>query len=175
MILKILGNIRKYCQRFSANNTVNTWKYWGCQGFCQDNLAQNQQILSTNAQNIGPNVLNIRSCQGKNSKYWESCQKYWCTNGLNIRSCQKKTSKYWESCQKYWCKNGLNIGKSQKYCQKYCQNIGPIPPPWFQVISVVWLGEGRGVRHKYSTPMDSQSQHFWGMVWVVLVQGNLGF
>ena len=85
-----IENIRKYCQRFSENITVNTWKYWGCQGFCQDNLAQNQQILSTNAQNIGPNVLNIRSCQGKNSKYWESCQKYWCTNGLNIRSCQKK-------------------------------------------------------------------------------------
>ena len=120
MILKILGNIRKYCQRFSANITVNTWKYWGCQGFCQDNLAQNQQILSTNAQNIGPNVLNIRSYQGKNSKYCESCQKYWCTNGLNIRNCQK----YCQNIGVTWSKYQKILKSCQGICQKYS--------PWFR-------------------------------------------
>ena len=61
-MLEILGNIRKYCQCFSVNITENTSKYWGCQGFCQDSLAQNQQILSQNAVNIG---LNTGSRQNK--------------------------------------------------------------------------------------------------------------
>ena len=106
-----IGNIRKYCQCFSVNITENTSKYWGCQGFCQDSLAQNQQILSKNAENIGPNVQNTGFRQAKKSKYWECCQKYWPKNPLNIRNCQGKNSKYWESCQKYWSKNAVNTRK----------------------------------------------------------------
>ena len=103
-----IGNIGKYCQCVSVNITENTSKYWGCQGFCQDSLAQNQQILSQNAVNIGPNT---GSRQDKNSKYWEGCQKYWAKNPVNIGNCQGKNSKYWESCQKYWGKNAVNIRK----------------------------------------------------------------
>ena len=97
-----IGNIRKYYQCFSVNITENTSKYWGCQGFCQDSLAQNQQILSKNAENIGPNVQNTGFRQAKKSKYWECCQKYWPKNPLNIGNCQGKNSKYWTYCQKYW-------------------------------------------------------------------------
>ena len=103
--LEILWNIKKYCQCFSVNITENTSKYWGCQGFCQDSLAQNQQILRKNAVNIGPNT---GSRQDKNSKYWEGCQ------NVGLRSSKylsRKKQQILRKLSKIFVKNALNTRK----------------------------------------------------------------
>ena len=65
----------------------------------------------------------------KNSiKYWENCQKYWAKNAESIRKYHGKNSIYWEGCQK---NNGLKLQKILEIVKpktvntvKIVQNIG---------------------------------------------------